>query len=317
MYSYEESSLSKQEILDTIPQELILEKLVTGYPIVCYEKVYSPIREDKHPGCFFEWVGGKLMFKDFAFLRKPLDCFDMVSRKYGHLPFDKTLKLISDSFRGQQFPVVIPTEKEKAQSHPITFRTRLWEPRDIEYWGKYDITTAQLMEDRVFALVWYKFFSRKLKTFIVVRPVDICYAYTEFGVHTKVYRPTNRDHRFLTNCTQDDIGNITNIEEYGEVLVITKSYKDCRVLRNLGVHSVIWFQNEGMIPHTDLLTPLMGFKTWKILFDGDEAGIKAALRVHQDLSAIHPTEILTLPGKDPAQLYKTDKALLMEFLQSI
>ena len=57
-------------------------------------------------------------------------------------------------------------------------------------------------------------------------------------------------------------------------LMITKSYKDYRVLRNLGVN-VTWFQNEGSVPN-NLKKIINGYKDVIIFFDNDYTGLEAS-----------------------------------------
>ena len=56
--------------------------------------------------------------------------------------------------------------------------------------------------------------------------------------------------------------------------MITKSYKDYRVLRNLGVN-VTWFQNEGAFP--DNLDDIINdYKDVIVFFDNDFTGLAAS-----------------------------------------
>ena len=58
-------------------------------------------------------------------------------------------------------------------------------------------------------------------------------------------------------------------------MLITKSYKDWRVLKNAG-YNTIWLQNEGCKIPFDRLIQLQQYRTKFILFDNDDAGIKAS-----------------------------------------
>ena len=62
------------------------------------------------------------------------------------------------------------------------------------------------------------------------RVFDIAYADTNYeGGRKKIYFP-NRKEKFVTTCRKDDIGGLRLLPPFGHQILITKSYKDWRVL---------------------------------------------------------------------------------------
>ena len=103
----------------------------------------------------------------------------------------------------------------------------------------------------------------------------------DFVDKIKIYQPYGGKYKWITNCDEDNIGNFDNLPPTGRELIIQKSYKDHRVLRNLewGLN-VIWFQNEGCVPSMDILVNLtQRFEYITIFFDNDEDGMKAAQKL--------------------------------------
>ena len=45
---------------------------------------------------------------------------------------------------------------------------------------------------------------------------------------------TRKKPRFVTNCTADDVGGVHSIDPFSQYIIITKSYKDYRVIKNQG-----------------------------------------------------------------------------------
>ena len=97
------------------------------------------------------------------------------------------------------------------------------------------------------------------------------------------------------------------------MLIITKSYKDYRVLKNQGLN-VCWFQNEGQVPNRLILEELIKHKS-KILvwFDNDTTGIGASNLVKDIINYIKPNlacsvvldpKLLNVGIKDPSDLLK-------------
>ena len=155
------------------------------------------------------------------------------------------------------------------------------------------------------------------------------YAYTDFkDGRIKIYRPYGTsESKWFTNCTQNDIGGIDSVIFSSKDLLITKSYKDYRVVKNLSINTV-WFQNEGMIPNATILKFLCKkFKRIIIWFDNDEAGIRAAKLVASHIQSLFPgkvvicihldVDLLKEGIKDPSDLEaKKGKEKLINFCKS-
>ena len=311
--------IDKTKILEYVTEEQIFS-LVFGYLPVEFEYVTSPFRKDTSPGSWFERRSDTLRFIDFASKRKMFpDCFDAV-QIYFKLPnFYRTLEFIYDKLiAGKNLPKREPVLQEQAERKRVQLyiQARKFLPKDGDFWGPYGITRQQLMDDSVFAVSNYTIVNSKgeVNNIVVNRP---SYAYTEFEEgRKKIYIPENpKEHRFITNCTRSDIGGINSIPLYGEQLIITKSYKDCRVIRNLA-RPCVWFQNEGVIPERDILHSLIKRFTRVIVFyDNDATGIEQSLAVSDTINHSFPgkSRPLWLPEHlqekgitDPADLRKAE-----------
>ena len=84
----------------------------------------------------------------------------------------------------------------------------------------------------------------------------------------------------------NDIGCYESLTQTGEKLVITKSYKDCRVLRNLDLNS-IWLQNEVTIPSRNIFEDLCNrFKKIFVIFDNDSTGLAFSKKIVDTINSI-------------------------------
>ena len=153
-----------------------------------------------------------------------------------------------------------------------------------------------LIQDKVFPIELYRGLNRKGEYFSI-RPFDICYAYTDFPEgKKKIYRPhsPNKEGKWYTDCSQNDVGCIDSLPDEGDLLLITKAYKDCRVIRNQGVFSV-WFQNEGMFPSVEIIKNLCKrFKKIIIWFDNDSAGLTNSKLLMDYINSIEPNKASTI-----------------------
>lgn len=312
--------------------KLVLDDVVLGN-----KKYTAPYREDHTAQCYFD-IGrtGDLHFVDFAdpnMIRK--DCFGFIGACY-NLDYDSTMRYIDQQLglglaSGDKiipdFTPLKPKYKLTKKEKIIRKAPREFELRDRDFWyNQYGITRAQLASDGVTPVKCYQFESKTGET-CNITPFDICYAYTEFANNKmKIYRPMgSSEQKWLTNCNQNDIGSIAHVDQSSDYIVVTKSYKDCRVLRNEGLNTV-WFQNEGMIPDVEHLQQILLFKTIYIWFDNDQSGLAATHKVrerfielgHKDVKTIIiPIPLRTEHGvKDPADLRKHNPQKLKEIIHT-
>ena len=142
------------------------------------------------------------------------DCFDFIQNYYD-LSFMSALKYINDELKlglGHTIerPKPIKAElkegklgkkkkKVKKERPQIEFKVRKFDDRDRIFWSQYGIKRYHLMKDHVFPVLWFKFWSNKKEDWIIIRPIDVAYAYTDFkSGNIKIY-PTATDLENDTN----------------------------------------------------------------------------------------------------------------------
>lgn len=322
--------LNKQEILKRVSQEEIF--LIIFKEVKLNEYYSNPLRQDNKPGCFFNWHNNKLWFCDFADDKISRDCFEMI-KDYYNINFYQTLEHIDSYFQlglshGNPVAVIhkqeIKKEKVNKKKNYITYQVKSFDRHHKQYWTKYEITKEQLMSDDIYPVIWYRFWSNKKQDWIIIRPVasDVTYSINQWSDAVKICRANHEGvGKWITNCTKNHIGGLKNLPFSGDKLVITKSYKDWRVLTNNGL-SCIWFQNEGMFPKTDKLEALSAtFNKVVVWFDNDDAGIKASNKLCNIISNFSKVNNIHLPRqclkrgiKDPADCINKDKTFFKQFL---
>ena len=316
---YVDENLNAQTILQQYSQEEIIKIVFGEYPN--YGKMYSsPFRNDDHPGCVFEHrENGMIYFVDWADNPVNRDCFQIIMDKF-NIEFVDALRYITYYFTNHDLVIEVEPnqniineyQRKPKPKFPILYKVRNFGKIDTIEWGKCGISIEDLMEDGVKAISAYKFFSfkRQCYMYIMCNNSPQSYVYTEFiSGHVKIYRPHIKDAgKWTTNCSQNDIGNYINLPLTGKQLIITKSYKDCRVLRNLG-YTAIWFQNEGMFPDDWFFKDIIPrFSDIVILFDNDNAGIKNAKKLVEIFKKFKKrVRMIYSPysnAKDPAEIYE-------------
>lgn len=334
MYGYNKYiPLNPEEIFKRVSQEEIFKIVIPGEILPDKEAYYhAPYREDNDPGCYFRYHEQKLYFIDFAESDFKLDCIDLI-RKVFHLSYMEALQFINQTLNlglgGTGGGIkeikkhIEPKEVHVKKRVPTTIQilVRNFDVRDKNYWTPYGITKSNLIQDKVFPISLYRL---KKDYTVIIRPFDIMYAYTDFqNERKKIYRPLSpqKKDKWVTNCNQDDVGGIQSLIERDEILIITKSYKDYRVLKNQHLN-VIWFQNEGMIPNTTILQNLHErFSRIYVWFDNDRTGIASGKIVADKINTlgiekarqIYLAPSLLLEGiKDPSDLIKLKGKVILE-----
>jgi hypothetical protein len=328
--------INKEELLKRVTQEEIFS-LVFKYKPEEYSYTTSPIRDDTKPNCFFEYKEGKLWFIDFANSQvwqgirlSHLDCFAMVQVYFKIPNFYMSLVFIYQQLiEGKENLLpFLETEKKETKTKEkikILIEARAFNLHDKSFWqDRYRISKDNLIEDKVFPFIKYYLLNTK-KGSLIFEAKGIAYSYNNFSNgRKKLYFPLKEGKaRFITNCSRNDIGGIDTLVTYGKQLVITKSYKDYRVLKNLG-KNVVWFQNEGMIPEDCVLLPLLArFEKIIVWFDNDSPGIIAANKVVKHIntithlgkaSSLHLPEILLQKAiKDPSDCLFLDQSTFYTF----
>jgi 5S rRNA maturation endonuclease (ribonuclease M5) len=322
--------IDKKGILDSVSQLDIFE-LVFGFIPQDLQWTTSPFRKDTQPGCYFiEHVSGIWYFVDFgSTIRTHSDCFNIVQDYFQLSNFYLTLQFIYDRLiAGKE--IVLQTRKlevsKKIEKIPvkILIEPRQFTLKDAQFWTPYGISSSQLVEDKYFAISVFHALNTKKGNFSN-QCYDIAYADTNYlEGRKKLYFPHRKGKdRFITTCTKEDIGGISTLAPFGKQLIITKSYKDWRVLKNQGKHA-IYLQNEGMFPLEKLFILVKHWKEVIIFFDNDATGIEASLKLTALLNVEYSNKAkaLWLPEilysqkiTDPSDLYKEQgKEILVQFL---
>jgi len=291
--------ITKESILKKISEESIFKHL-TGNPIELNEKIISPFRKDSNPGCWFDISdNGELLFKDFTNTPATMNAFEAVKKCKNLSSIEEALHYVTANINviknGLQNPSIISSPNIKPikiewDNIDILVKTRDFNSVDVSFWTAYGISKKNLEEDQVFAIEEYQLNNPRKKDIPII-PTSITYAYTGFKNNRKKLYSPYKKNRFITNCNKDDIGGIYN---KNKPLIISKSYKDYRVLKNLSLNTC-WFQNEGMFPNKEVI--IDEFKNIPyiiVFFDCDTAGILASKKLKNYLKGILNTSVMTV-----------------------
>jgi hypothetical protein len=322
MYGYEEYiEISPEQVLQKITQEQIFS-WVLKENFSWTARYKSPFRahsKDRGTCRFEQREDGTILFVDFGDLtgRTHRSCFRMVMDKE-RCNLTTSIKIICQHFgistnKADYKPVIYTEYQTKTSSNrsSIIFTSKDYAKDDILLWSKWLIKVEHLEEDNVYNVRRYSI-TKDGKTSHFT-PYKYCYA-IDFLDAVKLYQPFQQDLRFITNCNEDHIGNINNLPPIGHELIIQKSYKDHRVVRNIidGLN-VCWVHNEGCIPSEEILRILINrFSLITVFFDNDPTGIINGMKLVDAFNAIKPGCArlvhfpLNMKQKDPGEFVEKE-----------
>jgi hypothetical protein len=280
--------VTKTSLFQSIPQEQIFEKYL-GIPVQLDGLVCSPIRKDKTPTCGFKYSRtGVLFFRDFSghFWG---NCIDLVMFLY-NVSFKDALDIVAKDFNlmqielGELPKLVSRFTPEDIKKDKATFEIswRKYNRLDLLYWSRFHITEKDLYSLKVAPVdaLWingsinYGYISYDPAYAIVLAPGQY-----------KIYFPYSQTRRFL--CNTNLVMGWEQLPTSGELVIITKSFKDILVLKKFNVPAVSW-QGESIIPDDESIRMLRArFHRVYSLYDFDLAGIRTANKMRKRFG-IHP-----------------------------
>lgn len=272
MYEFE-PELTKEYVFSRITQEQIFEKYL-GVKVQTKTHFVNPLRNDKRVTCKFKYFGYNLIFTDFSGWFSG-NCIKFVMFLFGLNYHEALKKIVEDiEFTGIIYNYKNVNKEKINEKSNIKIIKRNFNNLDAKYWKSFYISSETLKIFNVFAV---KNIIVNDKNIYYYKKSDLAYAYFFDNDNIKVYFPFRKQFRFLsnTNCIQ----GYNQLQENGEILVITKSYKDVMVLYELGISSIA-FQNEIVIPDIKIIEHLkQKFKKIYLFYDFDLTGIRTSNKI--------------------------------------
>jgi len=189
---------------------------ILGMPLLNIgEKFCNPFRLDRRPGCRLYVHNGIVLLSDF-----------------GSLMFNGKSVIGVSKLTNSDF-LDLPSKVEVSHSKPefiLNYVPKEYTQEDKEYWDQYGISTSQLNFENIKSVGYFEFGTDNIKS---VFPSDLTFCINVEDKH-KIYRPLQKELRFLANFKGTEIGGNTELRAEP---IYTKSAKDYMVLCNFGYDS--------------------------------------------------------------------------------
>ena len=179
------------------------------------EKFCNPFRLDRRPGCRLYVHNGIVLLSDFG------------SMMFNGKSVIGVSKLTNSDFLDLPSKVIVTQKKPE---FTLNYVPKEYTSEDKEYWEQYGISTSQLNFENIKSVGYFEFGTDVIRS---VFPSDLTFCINVEDKH-KIYRPLQKELRFLANFKGTEIGGNTELRSEP---IYTKSAKDYMVLCNFGYDS--------------------------------------------------------------------------------
>jgi hypothetical protein len=292
MFEYKKE-LSREYILSCISEAEIFERFL-GIRVNLQKRFKNPIRKDDTPDCkFYIDTRGVLKFHDFA-MGWNWDCFNLVQHLYS-CSFKKSFQIIAVEFSLQDIGKNITHQsvtniilQNRERTPRVTYRVKRksWDTNSLAFWKKnFDLVEEKLTQFKVSPAenLWINR-GNGLEEIYRWTFSDPCYVYHFGDYNYQFYFPNRKKPltRFIQSVADESLDLLMGefqLPLYGDLLVITKSYKDIITLSSFDIPAVSPL-GEGVIIKEEKIGDLKDrFTNIYSLFDFDRTGVAAAQRL--------------------------------------
>ena len=241
----------------------------------------SPLRKDRKPtASFYRNSKGDLIFHDFG-IGFHENFIGVVMYLY-HCDYQKALHIIAEDFGyvdkvsdTPRIKIIQETEViSEKQETLIQIEKRPFTDTELKWWQSFGITAETLHKFKVHAC---KNVFLNGNYFCSSSPYNPIYGYYGGKLNKselwRIYFPKKKSFRFISNWNGRMIQGAKQLPKTGELLVITKSLKDCMLLHELGIPAIAPCSEVSFVNKTQLSHLKNRFKQIVVFYDNDYTGV--------------------------------------------
>lgn len=283
-----EKKITKEYLLSKNSEETYMSTYL-GIPIK-KGLLVSPLRKDHKPtASFYRNKNGELIFHDFGIGFN--GNFISVVMKTHHCTYVQALNIIAEDFglrerSSKRPPVKIRKTEEKIEEKSdtqIQIEDQPFTQQELDWWKAFGISEKTLKKFKVHSCK-----SVFLNGQYLTSSDERKYAFGYFGGMKgdtelwRIYFPQKRTYRFLSNWGKNLIQGARQLQASGNLLVITKSLKDCMALYEMGISAIAPCSEVLFITDAQLERLKARFKTIVVVYDNDIPGIEGMRRIKKN-----------------------------------
>lgn len=259
----------------------------------------SIIRSDRNPTCsFYKNAKGILKYKDFAgptfdfigcvmyiFKCSYYKALQIIANDFGFIDLGKEKNPPKINYSGYHM--------EKTSRAIIQVEIKDFSASEIKWWGSFGISLATLKKFKVYSIKSIFLNGIYFNSSSEQSPVYGYYGGTDIhgNEYWRLYMPTKRKYRFLSNWNSTMIQGAKQMPKSGEYLIITKSLKDVMSLYEFGIPAIAPISENLFLTESQFNKVSKKFKDIYILYDRDLPGVKAANKIRKQFNV----KVLLMP----------------------
>ena len=265
----------------------------------------SVIRSDANPTCsFYKNKNNILMYKDFA--GPTFDFIGCVMYLF-NCNYYNALRIIAHDFN--IIPIAdIPrnppkiqytnTVLEKTSKSRIEVELKEFSEKELKWWEGFGISKNTLKKFQVYSVKSIFLNGVYFSSSSESSPIYGYYGGTasDGAELWRLYMPTKRNYRFLSNWSQEMIQGSKQLPKSGEFVVITKSMKDVMSLYEFGITAIAPNSENLFLTEPQYNRIKSRFNQVYLLYDRDLPGVKSANKIRKKFKEVKV--LLTPKTKD-------------------
>lgn len=265
----------------------------------------SVIRSDANPTCsFYKNKNNILMYKDFA--GPTFDFIGCVMYLF-NCNYYNALRIIAHDFN--IIPIAdIPrnppkiqytnTVLEKTSKSRIEVELKEFSEKELKWWEGFGVSRNTLKKFQVYSIKSIFLNGVYFSSSSESSPIYGYYGGTasDGAELWRLYMPTKRNYRFLSNWSQEMIQGSKQLPKSGEFVVITKSMKDVMSLYEFGITAIAPNSENLFLTEPQYNKIKSRFNQVYLLYDRDLPGVKSANKIRKKFKEVKV--LLTPKTKD-------------------
>ena len=306
----------------SVQEQLDVWSQILGRQVDLKELITSPFRSDNTPKCYLYEYDSVVLFKDWGYPQYNKYTIWKAIQHYGYT-FGEANQMIFDYINSGKpiritYQPVKSSKRKRKDSSNIEFESYIKNGKHVftkkvrDYLELRGITLNQLYSDggRSVQNLWING--------SLITPKEPCIALTFPDGKFKIYSPLEEDYKWMGTVDRNSIWIWNRDKKKG---ILTKSWKDGRIIFNNTIeYNVYSFQNEGVLPEDSIvLETFKGIEELIIIYDNDEPGINASIRICDYLSdlGLKCRREFFKSGKDADEIITINKETLNKELCEI
>jgi len=252
---------------------------------------------------------GTMYYIDYA-ENEPLKAADFVAKKFNLHLADAVNKIYNELNSDNKSSIKLTPNKEikkvvnsnKHSAKVIKIKSRDWTEKDLNYWKQFGWSKELLVKANICPIS--KFWVNGRKYIVTTPAYSFNYYFHEDIFRRKIYFPFKTYNRFVSNIDNTVVQGWHMLpKEGGDLLVITKAFKDVGTFYNAGVYSCATNNETSFFPEPVVNKLKSRWKNIFLWWDNDKEGIKSGDKYADkyNLTFVHTPEN---SSKDPSDFFK-------------